>query len=177
MKKSQFKIITYNKSYKDILVKMLRKYLEFTAKFLRKEPWKCSVNIDHELAKTFDNLDQFTAPKGEIFLAIFEKKVVGTASIKMIRNDASELKRMYIDPKYRRQKKGQLLLETSIEKSVHFGANEMYLESPPPFKPAHKLYLKNGFELIEEYPEVNIPNELRLNWIYMKRSNLSKRGQ
>ncbi len=177
MKKSQFKIIIYHKSYKDILVKMLREYLEFTAKFLIEEPWKCSVNIDHELAKTFDNLDQFKAPNGEIFLAIFEEKVVGTASIKMIRNDASELKRMYIEPKYRRQKKGQLLLESSIEKSVHFGATEMYLESPPPFKPAHKLYLKNGFKLIEEYPEVSIPNDLRFNWIYMKRSNLSKRGK
>ena len=53
----------------------------------------------------------------------------------------------------------------------------MYLESPPPFKPAHKLHLKNGFEYIEEYPEVSIPNELRFNWIYMKRSNLSKKGQ
>ena len=53
----------------------------------------------------------------------------------------------------------------------------MYLESPPPCKPAHKLYIKNGFELIEEYPEVSIPNELRFNWIYMKRSNLSKKGQ
>ena len=81
----------------------------------------------------------------------------------MIRNNASELKRMYIEPKYRRQKIGKFLLEYAIEKSVHFGATEMYLESPPPFKPAHKLYLKNGFELIEEYPEVSIPNELRFN--------------
>ena len=177
MKKSQLKIELYNKNYKDILVTMLREYLEFTAKFLIKEPWKCSVNIDDELAKTFDNLDQFTAPKGEIFLVIFNNKVVGTASIKMIRNNASELKRMYIEPKYRRQKIGKFLLKHAIEKSVHFGASEMYLESPPPFKPAHKLYLKNGFELIEEYPEVSIPNELRFNWIYMKRSNLSKKGQ
>jgi len=177
MKKSQLKIKLYNKNYKDILVTMLREYLEFTAKFLIEDPWKCSVNIDDELAKTFDNLDQFTAPKGEIFLAIFNNKVVGTASIKMIRNNASELKRMYIEPKYRRQKIGKFLLEYAIEKSVHFGATEMYLESPPPFKPAHKLYLKNGFELIEEYPEVSIPNELRFNWIYMKRSNLSKKGQ
>ena len=72
----------------------------------------------------------------------------------MIRNDASELKRMYIEPKYRRQKKGQLLIETVIEKSFHFGATEIYLESPPPLKPAHKLYLKNGFELINELKSV-----------------------
>ena len=46
MKKSQLKIELYNKNYKDILVTMLREYLEFTAKFLIKHPWKCSVNID-----------------------------------------------------------------------------------------------------------------------------------
>ena len=74
MKKSQLKIELYNKNYKDILVTMLREYLEFTAKFLIEDPWKCSVNIDDELAKTFDNLDQFTAPKGEIFLVIFNNK-------------------------------------------------------------------------------------------------------
>ena len=177
MKISQLKIISYNEDYKEILVTMLKEYLEFTAKFLIEDPWKCSVNIDQELAKTFNNLDQFKAPKGEIFLAIFNNNVVGTASIKMIRNNASELKRMYIKPQFQRQKIGKFLLEYAIDKSVHFGATEMYLESPPPFKPAHKLYLKNGFELIEEYPEVSIPNELRFNWIYMKRSNLSKRGQ
>ena len=71
MKKSQLKIELYNKNYKDILVTMLREYLEFSVKFLVEEPWKCFVNIDDELVKTFDNLDQFKAPKGEIFLAIF----------------------------------------------------------------------------------------------------------
>ena len=115
MKKSLFKIILYYKDYKEILVTMLREYLEFSTKFLIQDPWKCSVNIDYELAKTFDNLDQFKAPKGKIFLAIFNNKVVGTASIKMIRNNASELKRMYIEPKYRRQKIGKFLLEYAIE--------------------------------------------------------------
>ena len=60
------------------------------------------------------------------------------------------------------------------ERSIQFGANEMYLESPPPFKPAHKLYRKNGFEMIKEYPEVSIPHELRADWVYTKKSSLRK---
>tara|TARA_B100000768_G_C11169543_1_gene328088 strand:+ start:216 stop:494 length:279 start_codon:yes stop_codon:yes gene_type:complete len=92
----------------------------------------------------------------------------------MIRDTASELKRMYVEPNFQGQKIGQILLEATFERSIQFGANEMYLESPPPFKPAHKLYRKNGFEMIKEYPEVNIPHELRADWVYMKKSSLRK---
>ena len=177
MNNTNVKIISYKDDYKVRLKNLLREYLEYTARFLIEEPWKFSVDIEKELAKTFDNLDQFKAPKGEIFLVIFDQKLVGTASLKMIRSNASELKRMYIEPRYQRQKKGQLLIETVIEKSFHFGATEIYLESPPPLKPAHKLYLKNGFELINEYPEVSIPHELRFNWVYMKRPIFNIKGQ
>ncbi len=80
---------------------------------------------------------------GEILLAIIDGNLVGTAFIKMIRDTASELKRMYVEPKLQGQKIGQILLEATFERSIQFGANEMYLESPPPFKSAHKLYRKN----------------------------------
>ena len=86
---------------------------------------------------------------------------------------------MYLKPNLQGQKIGQILLEATIERSIQFRANEMYLESPPPFKPAHiepahKLYRKNGFEMIKEYPEVSIPYELRADWVYMKKSSLRK---
>ena len=173
-RKSKFEIISFEENFKEALKKMLREYLEYTAKFLKEEPWNCSIDIEHELAKTFDNLGQFKAPKGEILLAVINGKAIGTASIKMIRGNASELTRMYIEPNFQGQKIGQQLLEATFKKSIQLGASEMYLESPPPFKPAHKLYQKNGFEIIEEYPEVSIPQELRFNWVYMKKSNLSK---
>ena len=94
--------------------------------------------------------------------------------LKMIMDTASELKRMYVEPELQGQKIGQILLEAAIERSIQFGATERYLESPPPFKPAHKLYRKNGFKMIKEYPEVSIPYELRANWIYMRKSSLRK---
>ena len=171
---ADIQIVSYNESFKDLLQKMLREYLEYTAKFLKEEPWNCSIDIEHELAKTFDNLGQLKAPKGEILLAVINGRAIGTTSIKMIRDNASELKRMYIEPNFHGQKIGQLLLEATFRKSIQLGATEMYLESPPPFKSAHKLYQKNGFEIIEEYPEVSIPQELRFNWVYMKKSNLRK---
>ena len=90
----------------------------------------------------------------------------------MIRDTASELKRMYVEPELQRQKIGQILLEAAFERSLQFRATKMKLESPPPFKPNHKLYRKNGFEMTKEYPEVSIPKELKANWVYMKKSRL-----
>ena len=166
------KIEHFSAQFKYELENILRQYLSYTSKFLKKNPWNCSIDIDYELAKTFDNLVQFKAPRGEILLAFIDGNLIGTASIKMIRNTASELKRMYVEPELQGQKIGQILLEAAFERSIQFGATKMYLESPPPFKPAHKLYKKNGFKMIKEYPEVSIPYELRANWIYMKKSSL-----
>ena len=168
------KIEYFSAEFKYELENILRQYLSYTSEFLKKNPWNCSIDIDYELAKTFDNLVQFKAPRGEILLAFIDGNLIGTASIKMIRDTASELKRMYVEPELQGQKIGQILLEAAFERSIQFGATEMYLESPPPFKPAHKLYRKNGFEMIKEYPEVSIPYELRANWVYMKKSGLEK---
>ena len=130
MNNTNVKIISYKDDYKVTLKNLLREYLEYTARFLIEEPWKFSVDIEKELAKTFDNLDQFKAPKGEIFLVIFDQKVVGTASLKMIRSNASELKRMYIEPRYQRQKKGQLLMVLEApEISSQLAASESRLRS------------------------------------------------
>jgi hypothetical protein len=43
------------------------------------------------------------------------------------------------------------------------------LDTPPPFKPAHGLYQKFGFEFCDEYPEVGIPDDLKINWLYMSK--------
>ncbi len=50
----------------------------------------------------------------------------------------------------------------------------MFLDTPPPFEAAHKLYLKNGFELFEEYPELSIPDELKPQWVYMRKLLIEK---
>ena len=57
----------------------------------------------------------------------------------------------------------------SIEEAKRMEAGEIFLDSPPPFKPAHKLYEKYGFETFQEYPEVAIPAELKIEWVYMKK--------
>ena len=94
---------------------------------------------------------------------------MGTASIKKIRPDTAEIKRMYLKPKYQGNGIGNLLLENIIKEAKRMDAREIFLDSPPPFKPAHQLYEKYGFEIFQEYPEVAIPAELKIDWVYMKK--------
>ena len=47
---------------------------------------------------------QFKAPKGEILFTIIDGNLIVSASIKMIMDTASELKRMYVEPELQGQK-------------------------------------------------------------------------
>ena len=167
---TNLRIAPYESYLSQELRAILKEYLQFTANEIKEAPWNFAVDIEHELAFTFDNLQQFKPPKGKILVATIDSKLVGTASIKMIRENVAELKRMYVVPEFQGKKIGQALLEELFTTAINFGAIDMFLESPPPFKPAHKLYKKNGFELFHEYPEVSIPTQLRHNWVYMRKT-------
>ena len=60
--------------------------------------------------------------------------------------------------------------ENALEEAKRMNAKEILLDSPPPFKPSHQLYEKYGFKIFQEYPEVAIPAELKVEWVYMKKT-------
>ena len=162
-------VITYKDELQQDLKSMLGDYLNLVAIEVKHEPWRFEVNIAEALDFTFQNLSDFTPPKGKIFVAQKSKQTVGTVSIKKIRPNTAEIKRMYVKPEYQGNGIGNLLLENVIEEAKRMDAREIFLDSPPPFKPAHQLYEKYGFEIFQEYPEVAIPAELKIDWVYMKK--------
>ena len=76
---------------------------------------------------------------------------------------------MYVPPEFQGKKIGEALLVQSIDSASELGAEQILLDTPPPFKPAHGLYQKFGFEFCDEYPEVGIPDDLKINWLYMSK--------
>ncbi len=162
-------VITYKDELQQDLKSILGAYLNLVAKEVKHDPWRFEINIAEALDFTFKNLNDFTPPKGKIFIAQNSNQTVGTASIKKIRPDNAEIKRMYVKPEYQGNGIGNLLLENVIEEAKRMDAREIFLDSPPPFKPAHQLYEKYGFEIFQEYPEVAIPAELKVEWVYMKK--------
>ena len=162
-------IITYKDELQQDLKSMLDDYLNLVAKEVRHDPWRFQINIAEALDFTFKNLHDFTPPKGKIFIAQKSNQTVGTASIKKIRPETAEIKRMYVKSEFQGNGIGNLLLENAIEEAKRIDAKEIFLDSPPPFKPAHKLYEKYGFKIFQEYPEVSIPAALKVEWVYMKK--------
>ena len=59
----------------------MREYLLFSEDFHKEKPWNCYIDIEHELAKTLNNINQFKIPKGEILLAVINGYPFGTESI------------------------------------------------------------------------------------------------
>ena len=157
----------YNDADRPSLERLLRDYLTQTAEELEKAPWHFVLPIDAVMSMTFDKLEMFTPPNGQILIAIIDGEAHGTASVKMIRPAAAELKRMYVTGEARGCGIGGSLVSESVDIALKLGATEMYLDNPPPFKPAHRLYQRQGFIWTEEYPEVDIPDELKIDWLYM----------
>ena len=62
---------------------------------------------------------------------------------------------------------GESLVSASVDIALKLGAIEMYLDTPSPFKPAHRRYQRQGVIWTEEYPKVGIPDELKIDWLYM----------
>ena len=57
------------------------------------------------------------------------------------------------------------MVSASVDIALELGATEIYLDTPPPFKPAHRLYQRQGVIWTEKYPEVDNPDELKIDWL------------
>jgi len=91
-------------------------------------------------------------------------------ALKQIRENIGEIKRMYIRPAYRGKGYGKALLDKLLQKVKEFGYHSVYLDSPPFLMIAHHLYHSNGFIDREEYPETEVPQQLRPKWLFMEKT-------
>ena len=167
-----FNIRPFGDADRPSLERLFRDYLALTAKELEKAPWHFELPIDVVMSMTFDNLEMFTPPNGQILIATIDGEAHGTTSLKMIRPAAAEIKRMYVTREARGRGIGESLVLAAVDIALELGATEMYLDTPPPFKSAHRLYQRQGFIWTEEYPEVEIPDELKIDWLYMHKQLL-----
>ena len=81
--------------------------------------------------------------------------------------DAGEIKKMYIRPKFRGEKLGNLLIEEVIDVSKGNGFSKLYLDTAHFMSSAISLYKKFGFKETSSYPESVIPKGLWNTMIFM----------
>ena len=89
-------IFQYNESHLGEIRIILNEYLSFIAKELTRPPWNFNLDIEHEVNFTMNNLDKFAEPEGRLLLVEVDSEIAGTISLRKIREDAGEIKRMYV---------------------------------------------------------------------------------
>jgi len=160
-------IFQYKASHLGEIRIILNEYLSFIAKELSRSPWNFNLDVEHEVNFTMNNLDKFAEPDGRLLLLEVDGEIAGTISLRKIREDAGEIKRMYVKPKFRGKKLGNLLIEKVIEISQGNEFSELYLDTAHFMSSAISLYKKFGFKETTSYPESVLPKGLLDKMIFM----------
>ena len=160
-------IFQYKESHLGAIRLILIEYMKFIANEIIKPPWQFNVDIEHEVDFTMNNLDKFAEPDGRLLLVEVDGEIAGTISLRKIRKDAGEIKRMYVNPKFRGKKLGNLLIEEVIEISQGNEFSKLYLDTAHFMSSAISLYKKYGFKETTSYPESVIPKGLLNTMIFL----------
>ena len=114
-------IFQYKESQLEEIRIILNDFLSFIANELSKPPWNFNLDVDHEVDFTMNNLDKFAEPDGRLLLVEVDGQIAGTISLRKIREDPGEIKRMYVRLKFRGEKLGNLMIEEVIRVSKENG--------------------------------------------------------
>lgn len=88
---------------------------------------------------------------GGIFYVLkYNKEVVGTIAVINKGNTIAELKRLYVDKRYRGKGFGSLLFDKAIKFCRKNSFSKVEFETNKKFTKAHRLYKKRGWEVVKE---------------------------
>ncbi|MDN7243881.1 GNAT family N-acetyltransferase [Planococcus shenhongbingii] len=108
--------------------------------------------------------DFYQTGNGNFWIAVYNKKVVGTISFLDIGGNQVALRKMFVDKEFRGStfKTASLLLDRAIEWAEEKSVKAIILGTTPQFLAAHRFYEKNGFasispnELPESFPVLQV---------------------
>jgi len=108
----------------------------------------CFQNFDQELAEL---PGKYAPPSGRLFLAMNGKQAVGCVALRKLEENICEMKRLYVQPPFRKQHLGRQLAEAIIAAAREVGYEGMRLDTLASMKPAIALYESLGFQRIAAY--------------------------
>ncbi len=113
-------------------------------------------------------ISKFLPPNGRLILAFIDEKPCGIGCLKCINNEIGEIKRMYVDPSFRKIGAGKAIFQALLNAAKNAGYKKVRLDSPKFMEAAHSLYRSFGFKEIPVYDEVEIPEEFRQYLLFME---------
>ena len=133
------KIVPFNKDYKPAFEFLNRAWIE--EYFVMEE----------EDLKTLQNPESYVLEKGgEVFFAVLDGEVVGTAAMIQTDKGIYELAKMAVARQFQGLGIGKKLLKRCIDFSKEREAAEIFLITNDSLKPALSLYLSFGFVLNDQ---------------------------
>jgi GNAT superfamily N-acetyltransferase len=155
------------REYETHVRELFWKYLQWANKRVNEE-FNVNFDIKRMLEEDMDNLDIFLSPNGRILLCESDNIIAGIGCLKKSKDEYGEIKRMYVLPEFRGKGLGKLIVINLIQSARDIGYKYLRLDSTKFMKEAHSLYRSMGFEDIEPYPESEIPDEFKPNWVFMQ---------
>jgi GNAT superfamily N-acetyltransferase len=111
-----------------------------------------SLEVNATLQRFLSDIDDYYLPNGRIYLARYKGEITGVGCLKHLSDEVGEIKRMFVQPKYRRKGIGKEILDQLIADARSLGYKIIRLERLKAFSAAHNLYQSRGFQFIDPYP-------------------------
>ena len=112
----------------------------------------CFQNFAAELAAL---PGEYNSPQGALLLALVDGEVAGCGALRALPDsdyaNASEMKRLYVRPAYRKFGLGRLLAQALLDRGRQAGYSAMLLDTLDDMEAARGLYASLGFEEIPPY--------------------------
>ncbi|MHA1552154.1 MAG: GNAT family N-acetyltransferase [Candidatus Heimdallarchaeaceae archaeon] len=155
-------LLELNIAYFEWIAEEGEKYLNISFESILGSPHSYAAMI-------LDELEIYQPPGGVFYLLKEKDDFIGMCALKKLYRDTGEVKRMFIKSDYRGKGYGKKMIERLIKKSQALGYKALRLDSGPFMKAAQKIYRSYGFEEIDEYPEAEVPKELRHDWSFLEK--------
>jgi ribosomal protein S18 acetylase RimI-like enzyme len=144
---------------------------EFVAQFYRafgqwlRQTYPELIPIADSFFATIDNEIRnmpgiYAPPGGCLLLAYLESIPVGTVGLAAIDGQTCEMRRMFVDARYRGEKVGRSLADRLLEQARTNGFRQMQLETLPRHYAALGLYRSLGFEEVKSVDGQALPEDL-----------------
>ena len=109
------------------------------------------LSLQYRESKTLKLLPQYAPPKGRFLLALYKNKAVGCVALREIAEGVCDLRRIYVQPRFRRMGIGRALALFAVEEARQLGYKQIVLDTLPFMREAESLFLSLDFREIEHY--------------------------
>lgn len=161
----------------EVVLSLNREYMSWVCREIERQfgaPPKGAVGqtpLDHT-ASVIQLINTEHSQGGVFYLIMVSQGLAGMCGLRCIRSGVAEFKRIYIRPKYRGMRLGQLAVQRLISDARSLGYHRICLDTAAFMKAAHRIYEAHGFVDCEAYEGTEVATEYQAGWRFMHRSLL-----